>query len=287
MFRISTLCWEETCLRQPHVQASVLALRQGSQWDPRLLSAFPIGFRAELEQGWEGGETALAHLHTARSCREHGCRTTLPHWQGLRNVSTGAQVWPGLLAAAPSPSELCPAWLCTPKSWWGSSECPIHPAVLAAQWYGSLGRNYGGECAGCFLSFPHEHQQLAMWDARLWGTLGFVLLLPLLLEWEMEAVAGEEVGRSSHCGAGQAPQLPNPGAQRVGQSPDAGACTVPENHLHICLQLLCPPWICPPKAVWGDASVLLPAQTFSPLLGRDGSSPGNLHNSWLAGEGQP
>lgn len=48
-----------------------------------------------------------------------------------------------------------------------------------------------------------------------------------------------------------------------------------------------PPWICPPKAVWGDASVLLPARTFSPLLGRDDTSPGNLPNSQLAGEGQP
>lgn len=104
----------------------------------------------------------------------------------------------------------------------------------------------------------------------------------------MEAVAWKKVGRSSCCGAGQAPQLPNPGAHsRVGQSSGAGACTVPENHLHICLQLLCPPWICPPKAVWGDASVLLPARTFSPLLGRDGTSPGNLPNSQLAGEGQP
>lgn len=45
----------------------------------------------------------------------------------------------------------------------------------------------GEECAGCFLSFRHEHQQLGMWDARLWGTLGFALLLPLLPEWEMEA----------------------------------------------------------------------------------------------------
>lgn len=120
--------------------------------------------------------------------------------------------------------------------------CPIRPAVLAAQWRGLLGRDYGGECAGCFLSFPHEHQQLGMWDARLWGTLGFALLLPLLLEWEMEAIAGKEVGRSSCCGAGQAPQLPNPVAQsRVGHSSGAGAYTVPENHLHICLQLLCPP----------------------------------------------
>lgn len=65
--------------------------------------------------------------------------------------------------------------------------CPIHPAVLAAQWCRSPGRDYGEECAGCFLSFPHEHQQLGMWDARLWGTLGFALLLPLLPEWEMEA----------------------------------------------------------------------------------------------------
>lgn len=130
-----------------------------------------------------------------------------------------------------------------------------------------------------------------MWDARLWETLGFALLLPLLLEWEMEAVAWKKVGRSSCCGAGQAPQLPNPGAHsRVGQSSGAGAYTlglVPENHLHICLQLLCPPWICPPKAVWGDASVLLPSRTFSPLLGRDDTSPGNLPSSRLAGEGQP
>lgn len=50
------------------------------------------------------------------------------------------------------------------------------------------GKGLWGKYAGYFLSFPYEHQQLGMWDARLWGTLGFALLLPLLPEWEMEAV---------------------------------------------------------------------------------------------------
>lgn len=202
-----------------------------------------MGFRAELEQGWEDGETALAQLHTAGSCREHGCSMTLPDWQGLRNVSTGAQVGPGLVAAAPSPSELCPAWLCPPKSWWGSS---VHvPSVLqcwqhsgAGCWEGIMGGT------GQDVSFPFP-MNTSSWECGMpgfGGTLGFALLLPLLLEWEMEAIAGKEVGRSSCCGAGQEPQLPNPGAQsRVGQSFGAGAYTVPENHLHICLQLLCPP----------------------------------------------
>lgn len=213
---------------------------------------------------------------TARLAGTEECEYRRPGW-----------AWTG--SSCPKPIRTLPSLAMPPKKLVGlQCPCPIRPAVLAAQWRGLLGRDYGGECAGCFLSFPHEHQQLGMWDARLWGTLGFALLLPLLLEWEMEAIAGKEVGRSSCCGAGQAPQLPNPVAQsRVGHSSGAGAYTVPENHLHICLQLLCPPWICPPKAAWGDASVLLPARTFSPLLGRDGTSPGNLHNSRLAGEGQP
>lgn len=130
-----------TCPDKLHVQASVLALRQGSQWDPGLLPAFLMGFRAELEQGWEGGETALAWLHTAGSCREHAAAW---HWQGLRNVSAGASVGPGLPVAVPSPSELCPAWLCPKKLVGLQCPCPICPAVLAAQWCVSLGRNCGG-----------------------------------------------------------------------------------------------------------------------------------------------
>lgn len=157
---------------------------QGSQWDPELLSAFPMGLRAELGR-WR---TSPAWVHTAVSCKEHGCSMALPDWQRMRNVITGTQVGPGLPAAAPSQSQLCPAWLCLKKLVELQCPCPICPAVLAAQWCGSPGQNYEGEYAECFLSFLHEHQQLGMWDARLWGTLGFALLLPLLPEWEMEAV---------------------------------------------------------------------------------------------------
>lgn len=139
------------CPGQTHVQASVLALRQGPQWDSGLLSAFPTGFRAELEQGWEGGETALSRLHTAGSCREHGCSVTLPDWQGLRNLSTGTQVGPGLPTAAPSPSELCPAWLCAPKSWCSSS---VHvPSVLQCWQHSGVG-HWEGTMGGACRMFP-------------------------------------------------------------------------------------------------------------------------------------
>lgn len=74
-----------------------------------------------------------------------------------------------------------------PKSWW---DCSVHvPSILQCwQHSGAGGKGLWGDCAGCFLSFPHEHQQLEMWDSRLWGTLGFALLLLLLPEWEMEVV---------------------------------------------------------------------------------------------------
>lgn len=201
-----------------------------------------MGFRAELEQGWVGGETALACLHTAGSCREHGCSMTLPGWQGLRNVSTGAQVGPGLPVAAPNPSELCPAWLCPQKVVQLQCPCPIHPAVLAAQWCGPLGRDCGGSVQDVSCPSP---MNTSTWECGIPGFGGPLALLcsfPCYQNGRWRLCIGREGGRKVQLLWGRSnPHLPNPGAQsRVGQSSGAGACTGPENNLHICLQLLCP-----------------------------------------------
>lgn len=117
----------------------------------------------------------MARLHTAGSCREHSCSMALPHWQGLRNVSTGAQVGPGLPLAAPSPSELCPAWLCTPKKLVGfQCPCPICPAVLTAQWCGSLGRDCGGSMQDISCPSP---MNTSSWECGMPGFGGPLALL--------------------------------------------------------------------------------------------------------------
>lgn len=211
------------------------SLRQGSQWNPGLLSAFP----QDLEQGWEGGETALARLHTAGSCRERGCSMALPDWQGLSNVSAGTQVGPGVPLAALSPSGLCPAWLCTPKSCGG---CSVHvPSVLqcwqhsgAGHWEGTGGSVQDVSCPSPMRTSSGNVGCQALGDPWLCSAPS----LAIRTGDGGCVVAGKEAGRSSCYGAGQGPQLPNPGAQsRLGQSSGA----VPENNLHIHLQLLCPP----------------------------------------------
>lgn len=166
--------------------------------------------------------------------------------------------------------------------------CPIHPAVLAAQWCGPLGRDCGGSVQDVSSPSP---MNTSSWECGIPG-FGYPWLCsaPSLATRMGDGgcvVAGKEVGRSSCCGAGQTPIF-------LTQGPRAGLGRVLVLGLVLALRTTCTsvcsccaPWICPPKAVWGDASVLLPAQTFPPLLGRDGTSPGNLHNSWVAGEGQP
>lgn len=108
-------------------------------------------------------------------------------------MCTSTQAGPGLPAVAPSPADLSPTWLCTPKSWQGSEQqlqwlSPIRPVgllVLGSTVVQGTGKGPWGECAGCFVSLPQDYQQLEMWGARLWGPLA--LLLPLLLGWEAEA----------------------------------------------------------------------------------------------------
>lgn len=164
-----------------------------------------------------------------------------------------------------------------------------HPSCTAGStvvW--TTGKGLWGECSGCFLSFL---MNTSSWECGIPGFGGPLALLcsfPCYQNGRWRLCSCREGGRKVQLLWGRSnPHLPNPGAQsRAGQSSGAGACTGPENSL----QSVCScsaPWICSPKAVWGHASVLLPARTFSPLLGRDGTSPGNLHNSWAAGEGQP
>lgn len=192
-----------------------------------------MGFRAELEQGWEGGETALACLHTAGSCREHGCSLALPDWQVLRNVSIGAQVGPGLPVAASSPSELCPACLCPEKL----VQLPVsmsHPSCTAGStmvW--TTGKGLWGECSGCLLSFP---MNTSSWECGIPGFGGPLALLcsfPCYQNGRWRLCSCREGGRKVQLLWGRSkPHLPNPGAQsRAEQSSGAGACTGPENNL--------------------------------------------------------
>lgn len=187
-----------------------------------------MGFRTELEQDWEGGETAVACLHTAGSCREQGCSNAFPDWQGLSSVSTGTHLGPGLPAAASNPSELCPAWLCT----------SIHPAVLAAQWCGPLGRDFGGSVQDVSCPSP---MNTSSWECGMPGFGGPLALLcsfPCYQNGRWRLCSCREGGRKVQLLRGRSnSHLPNPG---LGKSSGAGACTGPENNLHICLQLLCP-----------------------------------------------
>lgn len=97
--------------------------------------------------------------------------------------------------------------------------CPIHPAVLAAQWCRSPGRDLGRSVQD--VSCPSA-MNTSSWEC---GMPGFGAPLALGHPWLCSApslatrmgdgggvVAGKDVGRSSCCGAGQAPQLPDPGA---------------------------------------------------------------------------
>lgn len=175
-----------------------------------------------------------------------------------------------------------------PQSW-----CTLvstsHPSCSAGStvvW--ATGKGLWGECSGCFLSFPHEHQQLGMWDSRLWGPLALLCSFPCYQNGRWRLCSCREGGRKVQLLWGRSNPI------FLTQGPRAGLGRVLVLGLVLALRTTCTsvcsccaPWICPPKAVWGDASVLLPAQTFPPLLGRDGTSPGNLHNSRVAGEGQP
>lgn len=128
----------------------------------------------------------MTQLCASRFCGEHSCSVMLLGLQGLRNVRAGTQAGPGLPAVAPSPADLSPAWLCTPKTWQDSKQqlqcpCPIRPVGLLVP--GSTvvqgtGKGPWGECAGCFLSLPQDHQQLGMWGARLRGPFALLCSFP-------------------------------------------------------------------------------------------------------------
>lgn len=169
--------------------------------------------------------------------------------------------WAWTASGCPKPIRTLPSLAMPPKG--GAAPVSMsHPSCSAGStvvW--ATGKGLWGECAGCFLSFPHEHQHLGMLGFQALGD-PWLCSAPSLATRMGDGgcvVAGKEVGRSSCCGAGQTPIF-------LTQGPRAGLGRVLVLGLVLALRTTCTsvcscsaPWICPPKAVWGDASVLLPA----------------------------
>lgn len=124
--------------------------------DPSGIPGCCLPFPWDLEQSWSrvGRVEKQPWLVSTLLGPAGIVAAAVPDWQGLRNVSTGAQVGPGLPVAAPSPAKLCPAWLCPEKLVQLQCPCPIHPAVLAAHWCGPLGRDCGGGVCRMFPLLP-------------------------------------------------------------------------------------------------------------------------------------
>lgn len=201
-----------------------------------------MGFREELEQGREGGETALACLHTAGSCREHGCCMPLLDWQGLRNVvqvprlGLDCQQLPQAHQNSAQPGSAL-------KSWCSSS---VHiPSILQCWQHSGVGHwegTGGGSMQDASCPSPMNTSSWECGIPGFGGPLALLCFFPCYQNGRWRLCSCREGCRKVQLLWGRSnPHLPNQGTQsRVGQSSGAGACTGPENNLHICLQLLCP-----------------------------------------------
>lgn len=187
--------------------------------------------------GWRNSPGLSPHCWLLQGAwLEHGIARLV----GTEECEYRCPGWAWTASGCPKPIRTLPSLAMPHKVGALQCPCPIHPAVLAAQWCGPLGRDCGGSVQD--VSFPHEHQQLGMWDSRLWVPLALLCSFPCYQNGRWRLCSCREGGRKVQLLWGRSnPHLPNPGAQsRVGQSSGAGACTGPENNLHIRLQLLCP-----------------------------------------------